>query len=49
MIQQDSKTKLFRIRKAVSKMLASRGYLVSQKELERDKDSFFEEFGEVSR
>ena len=30
-------------------MLASRGYLVSQKELERDKDSFLEEFGEVSR
>ena len=49
MIQQDSKTKLFRIRKTVSKMLASRGYLVSQKELERDKDSFLEEFGDVSR
>ena len=30
-------------------MLASRGYLVSQKELERDKESFLEEFGEVSR
>ena len=41
----DKKTKLFRIRKTVSKMLNARGYLVSQKELDRDKDSFVEDFG----
>ena len=45
----EKKTKLFRIRKTVCKMLNARGYLVAQAELDRDKDSFTEEFGEDPR
>ena len=45
----EQKTKLFRIRKTVCKMLNARGYLVAQAELDRDKDSFTEEFGEDPR
>ena len=45
----EKKTKLFRIRKTVCKMLNARGYLVAQAELDRDKDSFTEEFGEAPR
>ena len=41
----EKKTKLFRIRKTVCKMLNARGYLVAQAELDRDKDSLTEEFG----
>jgi DNA-directed RNA polymerase I, II, and III subunit RPABC1 len=37
MSMDEKKTKLFRIRKTISKMLNARGYLVSQKELDRDK------------
>ena len=37
------------IRKTVCKMLNARGYLVAQAELDRDKDSFTEEFGEDPR
>ena len=48
-MSSDKRTKLFRIRKTVSKMLNARGYLVSQKELDRDKDSFTEDFGEDPR
>ena len=48
-MSSDKKTKLFRIRKTVSKMLNARGYLVSQKELDRDKDSFTEDFGDDPR
>ena len=33
------KNKLFRIRKTINKMLNARGYLVSQKELDRDIES----------
>lgn len=45
----EKKTRLFRIRKTVCKMLNARGYLVAQAELDRDKDSFTEEFGEDPR
>ena len=45
----EKKTKPFRIRKTVCKMLNARGYLVAQAELDRDKDSFTEEFGEDPR
>ena len=45
----EKKAKLFRIRKTVCKMLNARGYLVAQAELDRDKDSFTEEFGEDPR
>ena len=45
----EKKTKLFRIRKTVCKLLNARGYLVAQAELDRDKDSFTEEFGEDPR
>ena len=45
----EKKTKLFRIRQTVCKKLNARGYLVAQAELERDKDSFTEEFGEYPR
>ena len=45
----EKKTKLFRIRKTVCKMLNARSYLVAQAELDRDKDSFTEEFGEDPR
>ena len=45
----EKKTKLFRTRKTVCKMLNARGYLVAQAELDRDKDSFTEEFGEDPR
>ena len=45
----EKKTKLFRIRKTVCKMLNARGYLVAQAELDRDKDSYTEEFGEDPR
>ena len=45
----EKKTKLFRIRKTVCKMLNARGYLVAQAELDRDKDSFTEKFGEDPR
>lgn len=48
-MSSEKKTKLFRIRKTVCKMLNARGYLVSQKELDRDKDSFTEEFGDDPR
>lgn len=42
-------TALFRIRKTAHKMLADRGFLVTQKELERTKEDFKEEFGEAPR
>ena len=45
----EKKTKLFRIRKTVCKMLNARGYLVAQAALDRDKDSVTEEFGEDPR
>ena len=45
----EKKTRLFRTRKTVCKMLNARGYLVAQAELDRDKDSFTEEFGEDPR
>ena len=45
----EKKTRLFRILKTVCKMLNARGYLVAQAELDRDKDSFTEEFGEDPR
>mmetsp|Transcript_941 Transcript_941/g.2219 ORF Transcript_941/g.2219 Transcript_941/m.2219 type:complete len:206 (-) Transcript_941:166-783(-) len=48
-MSSDKKTRLFRIRKTLSKMLNARGYLVSQKELDRDKDSFVEDFGDDPR
>lgn len=48
-MSMERRTKLFRIRKTLSKMLNARGYLVSQKELDRDKDSFTEDFGDDPR
>mmetsp|Transcript_18858 Transcript_18858/g.64222 ORF Transcript_18858/g.64222 Transcript_18858/m.64222 type:complete len:211 (-) Transcript_18858:64-696(-) len=42
-------TQLFRIRKTVHKMLADRGFLVTQKELDRTKEDFREQFGEAPR
>ena len=45
-MSNDKRTKLFRVRKTVHKMLNARGYLVSAKELERDMDSFTEDFGD---
>jgi len=45
-MSNDKRTRLFRVRKTIHKMLAARGYLVSAKELERDIDSFTEDFGE---
>ncbi|EEH55227.1 uncharacterized protein MICPUCDRAFT_69210 [Micromonas pusilla CCMP1545] len=46
MSSSEKVTKLFRIHKTVHKMLNARGYLVQQKELERDKDSFREAYGD---
>mmetsp|Transcript_39791 Transcript_39791/g.55260 ORF Transcript_39791/g.55260 Transcript_39791/m.55260 type:complete len:203 (+) Transcript_39791:233-841(+) len=42
----DNCTNLFRVYKTVTAMLDDRGYLLSQKELERTKDQFREDFGE---
>mmetsp|Transcript_41437 Transcript_41437/g.132352 ORF Transcript_41437/g.132352 Transcript_41437/m.132352 type:complete len:205 (-) Transcript_41437:18-632(-) len=43
----DEFTRMFRIRKTACKMLDDRGYLLQQKELNRTKEEFKEEFGEV--
>ena len=48
-MSNDKRTRLFRVRKTIHKMLAARGYLVSAKELERDIDSFTEDFGEEQK
>jgi DNA-directed RNA polymerase I, II, and III subunit RPABC1 len=42
----DKKTRLFRIRKTIGKMLNARGYMVGQAELDLGKDQFVEEHGE---
>ena len=42
----DKKTRLFRIRKTIGKMLNARGYMVGQSELDLEKDQFVEEHGE---
>mmetsp|Transcript_15172 Transcript_15172/g.49785 ORF Transcript_15172/g.49785 Transcript_15172/m.49785 type:complete len:203 (-) Transcript_15172:95-703(-) len=42
----DATTRLFRVRKTAHKMLADRGYIVTDIELERTKQSFRDQFGE---
>ena len=42
----DKKTRLFRIRKTIGKMLNARGYMVGQNELDLERDAFVEEHGE---
>ena len=43
----DKKTRLFRIRKTIGKMLNARGYMVGQNELDLEKEAFMEEHGRI--